>query len=159
MDEIWKSIPEYEGIYEVSSFGRVKRVLATRGATAGRILCSATSHGYYSIRLSKNDVQKTYFIHQLVLSAFCGPSNLNCNHKNGNRKDNRIENLEYVAQQENRLHSLYVLKEKRSIDASIARQMRDAAAQGMSRRELQKQFGVTKYVVDDLLCGRTWKHA
>ena len=157
--EIWKPIPGYEGVYEISSMGRIKRVLATRGGTPGRILANAPSHGYLSIRLSKNDVQKTFFIHQLVLLAFIGPSDLNCNHKNGDRKDNRIENLEYATQKANRLHSLYTLKETRTINASIARQIRDSAALGESRASIRRRLGLPKYILEDVLCGRTWKHA
>ena len=73
--EIWKDIRDYEGIYEISNFGRVKR--------EKKILKSSkNSMGYYLVSLSKNGKSKTYSIHRLVAETFIpNPSNL----KNKNR--------------------------------------------------------------------------
>ena len=157
--EIWKEIPGYEGFYEVSDLGRVKRIGRSRGTRPGWILAPAKSHGYRSVRLSKNDVQQTHFIHRLVLATFLGENFGNANHINGDRADNRLCNLEGVNQTANRNHSLYVLKEKRRIDASIARQIRDAAANGSTRSNLRQDFGLPRHVIDDVLGGRCWKLA
>ena len=107
-DEIWKDILGYEGVYKVSSLGRVKTV-AHRALTRNRwkecyitikekILKSRLSPGGYSmIMLSSKGNRRMYTVHSLVAKAFIpNPSHLPCvNHKNSVRHDNRVENLEW----------------------------------------------------------------
>jgi hypothetical protein len=110
--EIWKSIPGYEGLYSVSNMGRIKS--HERIDPAGRCLPESikkpSTHrtGYLNIDLFKNGrrTRRIYGIHRLVLLAFVGQSKLKCNHKNCNKADNRLENLEYVTQKENIRHAL-----------------------------------------------------
>jgi len=107
--ERWAAIPGYEGWYEVSSLGRVKRVLGSHGTFAGRILClQRQRNGYVAVPLSKEGVYHTCKIHRLVAAAFLTPKieGLQVNHINGNKKDNRLDNLEYVTQEENHRHAL-----------------------------------------------------
>jgi hypothetical protein len=109
--EIWKDIKDYEGLYQVSSLGRVKSLeRKTLGKYGGikkeRILKSNKNNGgYLRLDLCKNGVQKNCKIHQLVAIAFlnhtpCGHK-LVVNHKNFNKLDNRLENLEIITQREN----------------------------------------------------------
>lgn len=94
--EIWKDIRDYEGIYEISNFGRVKR--------EKKILKSSkNSMGYYLVSLSKNGKSKTYSIHRLVAETFIpNPSNFSCvNHKDENKENNKLDNLEWCTYQYN----------------------------------------------------------
>ncbi len=104
--EIWKDIPGYEGLYQVSNMGNVysvrnKKRLATSQRTAYSIVC-----------LSKDGKQKCFGVHQLVALAFLpNPKNKpQVNHINCNRHDNRAENLEWVTRDENLAH--YIKSEK-----------------------------------------------
>ena len=110
--EIFKDVPNYEGIYKVSNFGNVKSVSRTIKNNKGFylskeiILKSAKSkNNYYSVVLRKENVSKTYRIHVLVAMAFLDfkPNKFECviDHKNGVRTDNRLENLQIVTQRIN----------------------------------------------------------
>ena len=113
IQEIWKDIPNYEGYYQVSNLGNVKslsRIVKNGWGTrtvCGKILKNLvnTTKGYLVVRLSKIGLVKTKQIHQLVAEAFLNHSQkghkLVVNHKNFNRQDNRLENLEIVTQREN----------------------------------------------------------
>jgi hypothetical protein len=99
--EIWKDIPKYEGYYQISNFGRVKSLKRKYRLKEKILKLVNDSKGYFQIYLCKDNKNKFMFIHRLVLLAFVGKSNLECNHKNFIRSDNRLENLEYVTAKEN----------------------------------------------------------
>lgn len=111
---IWKPVVGYEGLYEISNTGLLKRLTRTfklknRNCTYhGSIHKPAkTKLGYFMAKLSKNDVCKHVFIHRIVAEAFIGPSNgLFINHKNGIKTDNRVENLEWCTKKENSIHAI-----------------------------------------------------
>jgi hypothetical protein len=97
--EVWKSIPNYEGLYEVSSLGRVKSL------KKNKCLNPFISTRYFRVGLSKNGIQKTKRVHSLVSEAFlnhvpCGMK-LVIDHINGDKHDNRVDNLQIVSQREN----------------------------------------------------------
>ncbi len=102
--EIWRDVPNYEGMYKVSNLGRVKS-LKRKGVTQDKVLTPALSGGYLSVSFTKNDVRKTMFNHRLVAYAFLNhkPSGMDLvvNHINLDKTDNRLENLEIVSSREN----------------------------------------------------------
>ena len=88
VEEVWKDVPDYEGIYQVSNFGRVK---------SKRKILKAINGEYLKVGLSKNGVQKTLTIHRLVAQAFIDNRNdYNfVNHKDENKHNNNSNNLEW----------------------------------------------------------------
>lgn len=113
MEEIWKDIPDYEGLYQVSNLGRVKSLpkewVAGYGAINkhnGKILkLQVDKDGYNLVKLHKNNIGKTKKVHQLVAISFlnhkpCGLK-LVIDHINDNPSDNRVENLQIVTQRFN----------------------------------------------------------
>lgn len=99
-DEQWKDIEEYEGTFQISSFGNIKRTKSPSGKLVNKLLkFRKNKNGYITISLWKNGKKKTYKIHRLVADAFIEGKNKEKNvvhHKNYNRSDNKIDNLEWV---------------------------------------------------------------
>lgn len=125
MNEIWKDIKGYEGLYQISNLGRVRsvsRYVYHNQFCPQKIISLAIKrNGYVSVGLRNNNIRKYYSVHRLVAEAFIpNPENkLEVNHKNGIKTDNRVENLEWVTHSENQCHSYKVLN--RQISGSYAK--------------------------------------
>ena len=107
MNETWKPISGYEGLYEVSNLGNVRSL--KRANTNGRVLKQGwRPNGYLIVSLSKNNRQKTKLTHRLVAEAFIpNPNRLSeVNHKDGNKENNCVDNLEWVTRMDNVKHSI-----------------------------------------------------
>ena len=102
MEEIWKDIEGYKGMYMVSSLGRVKTLIG-RYKNVTILKESIKNNGYCSITLYKNKKPHHYWVHRLVAQAFIpNPNNYPVvNHKDENPKNNCVENLEWCTQEYN----------------------------------------------------------
>lgn len=119
MQEIWKEIKGYEGYFEVSNLGNFRskdRVIKYKSTGIrlypGKTLKTETIvEGYQRIVLMKQAIRKRYMCHRLVAKTFIpNPDNKPfVNHINGDKSDNRVENLEWVTQSENKQYSHIVL--------------------------------------------------
>ena len=94
--EIWKDIPEYEGLYQASNLGNI-RSIARKHTKGGILRYSIGSSGYKQLTLCKNGKPKTYMIHRLIAKTFLTNDNnlKEINHKDENKLNNCLENLEY----------------------------------------------------------------
>ena len=92
--EIWKDIPEYEGKYQASSFGRIRSIASSKIMSSNR-----SDSDYIVVNLYKNKKRKTFLVHRLIAKTFIpNPNNLPIvNHKNENKQDNRVCNLEWCS--------------------------------------------------------------
>lgn len=119
MEEIWKDVVGYEGLYLVSNMGRVKSMHSRNTHRAHRsdgILSPLnTGTGYHKVLLSNGTVKQAK-VHRIVAAAFIdNPENKpQINHKNGIRTDNRVENLEWATNSENSKHSYAVLNHSKA---------------------------------------------
>lgn len=106
LKEIWKDILGYEGLYQVSTLGRVKSLNYNRSGKERIMKPVLYGNGYYIVKLCKNGKQKRFSVHRLVAEAFLYkiPKGLVVNHLNQEKTDNRLENLEIVTQKENVNH-------------------------------------------------------
>ena len=106
-NEIWKDIKGFEGLYQVSNLGRVKsleRIDARGHRLKEKILKPRANHkGYYQVGLCKNSKVRFYFVHRLVWLVFNGqiPENMQVNHINEIKTDNRPVNLNLMTPKEN----------------------------------------------------------
>lgn len=106
--EVWRPVRGFEGFYEVSNYGRVRRVCAGVATWPGRILRPFIhTKGCVRVSLSVNCVVVRKYVHVLVADAFLGecPPGLEVNHKNTIKTDNRPENLEYITHRQNTTHA------------------------------------------------------
>ena len=103
MKEIWKDIAGYEGVYQISSYGRVKslaRRLRNGYSIRSRFMrCSLRPrHKTLKVNLSRDNTAKTFDVHLLVLRAFAGDaeSGYVAHHVDGDKMNNHLDNLEWV---------------------------------------------------------------
>lgn len=106
-DEEWRDIQGYEGQYRISSKGRVFSVKRNK-----MLKPCDNGHGYLFVNLYMNSKPKQSKVHRLVAMAFiANPENKRqINHKDGNKRNNAMENLEWSTNSENGIHRYRVLK-------------------------------------------------
>lgn len=119
-EEVWKDIPGYEGLYQVSNLGRVKSLPRTarcmrngkeaQRAVPGKILAAQLNYNgdHLYVTLSKEGKVRNCYVHTLVLTAFVGPrpDDMECLHGDGDPTNNRVENLRWGTGSQNRLDSV-----------------------------------------------------
>jgi len=168
-DEQWEDIPGYEGRYQVSSLGQVKRLIDMRRWKAGGLLRPQKLNGrYLMVSLSRDGSNKKLLVHRLVMLAFVGrcPDGMNVNHKNGIKTDNQLGNLEYCTYKENSQHAVLVLKRHIGIANRLSKLNDDKVREirylyhstKTSYRRLARQFGVGTTAIQQIIERKTWKH-
>lgn len=101
-NEVWKDIPDYEGLYQVSNLGRIKSLNFNKTGKE-KIMKPRTGNRYYMIALWKNGIRKDYLLHRIVAETFI-PNTENkpfINHKDENCFNNSINNLMWCTHKEN----------------------------------------------------------
>ena len=109
--ERWEQIPNYEGWYDISDWGNVRRMMPGKSTFIGKILTiNVGSSGYPRVNLWKNAKKHQFKTHCLVAHAFLGPrpEGKQINHIDGDKTNNYYKNLEYVTHSENRLHAFRI---------------------------------------------------
>jgi hypothetical protein len=106
--EIYKDIPNYQGLYQASNWGNIKSLIDKYGHKKEYILRPSSNCYYYHVILCKNGKQKTHRIHRLILETFVGPCppGMECRHLDCNSKNNRLDNLLWGTRSDNRKDSI-----------------------------------------------------
>jgi hypothetical protein len=110
MEEIWKPVPGYEGKYEVSNMGRVWSLARiTSLGKRGGLFCRFVDNGkgYKAVGLHKEGENRKFYIHRIVVEAHFGPipEGMEVNHKDGDKSNNRLDNLELLSHSQNLKHA------------------------------------------------------
>ena len=162
LGEIWRPVVRWEGYYEVSNFGRVRRVLPGNGTRSGRILTPIRlSNGYVHVSLSRDNQHHAHSVHRLVLGAFRGSDSRPVNHVNGLKADNRLSNLEYVTPSQNTAHAyrtglLRIYKGRNHYAKLTPEAVRAIRVAPGLHREIAKMYGIGRRTVGDIKAGRRW---
>lgn len=166
----WRDIPGYEGFYQVSNTGLVRRIKSAKGTHVGKILVRGISAAGYPYHiLCVNAKGKNWRVHQLVMLAFVGvaPAGMEINHKSGIKTDNRLENLEYVTHQENITHTIELkgcaVQGTKNHNAKLnderVREIRRLYSSGlMPIYKLAPIYGVSRTVIWSVVHHLKWKH-
>lgn len=159
MERVWKDIPGFEGLYQVSTLGEVKSLprVATRRQRNGtlvsqpireRILKSSVNRrGYLHVVLRRDGKSLTYEVHTLVAAAFMGPRpfvDSQIRHMDGNPLNNNVDNLRYGTRSENQL-DLYTYRGwHHRLTTEDVLEIRRKLEEGVTGRDLAKEYGVTE---------------
>lgn len=175
MREEWRPVVGYEGYYEVSNMGRVRSItidavyrrngLEYTRKRRGRILKQQNaSNGYLQVHLSKDGEHKIYRVRRIVANAFIdNPDNLpEVNHKDENKKNNRVANLEWCTHSYNNSYgSAPSFGEKNgmarltSVDVAEIRRRRKS---GEILRTIAEDYGISLHHVSNIARGVRWKY-
>lgn len=161
--EIWKDIQGYESLYQVSNLGNVfsKR---KKKMVKGCVM----KDGYHDVLLC-SDKQRHFKRHRLVAIAFIpNPQNKETvNHKDGNKANNCVSNLEWSTYLENNLHSINILGNKpggrneghplNKLDSTIAKRIRDMHSKGVNIDDISIEFGIHREHARKIINGVYWK--
>ncbi len=169
MNEIWRSILNFENLYEISNFGRIRRIQPSRRLKAKRILKPIIQNGYAHITLCKDNKKIRKQIHRLVLEAFVSlcPKNMECNHKNGIKDDNRLDNLEWCTKSQNIFHMYNKLgiKLNQGVNNGMSKlkekdifKIRESYRLGDTPQKISNKFGVSSKTIRNVINKQTWKH-
>lgn len=166
--EIWKDIKGYEGKYQISSYGRVK-TLKRRYVPEDKItkLGVDKNSGYQYTALSEGgSVFKTHRIHQLVGNTFLmedySKQGLQINHKDGNKSNNKLDNLELVTAKENLHHAFNTGLNKKYNNVILsfekAEEIREKYAKGgVIMKTLGEEYGVHRGTIGAIINNKIWK--
>lgn len=175
--ERWLPVVGWEGVYEVSDAGRVKRVAVGMGSRPGRVRAERPHTSGYHVCVLYRDNDRTgkiKYIHRLLAEAFIGPPTAErryINHKNGVKADNRVENLEWVTASENSTHLYRVLGYKlprfrcageksphAKLTSAAVLDIRRRKRAGESLTTLATAFGVHKSAISKVVRRESWAH-
>lgn len=175
MKEEWKAVIGYAGWYLISNRGRVMRTNTGKGAIPGRILKHhLTRKGYHVVKLFKGSrsTAKTITVHRLVAAAFIGvrPDFHEVNHKDANKDNNTVGNLEYLTTRENILHAIengcHFMPDNSGssngmakLNEGVVRALRLEGPRTYSEiKIIAERLNVSGTTVRNALIGKTWAH-
>lgn len=171
----WRPIKGFEGFYEVSSDGLVRgldryvpgRISGTKRFARGKILTAVEDgYGYPFVVLNMNGTKKTKKVHQLVAETFIGrEKGKQVNHKDGNKQNNCVGNLEYMTAKENTWHSIEVLGNRRDCEnhwhskitqKQVDKMRRMYATGEYTQNQLSKIFGIHRGQISKIVNYKSW---
>jgi hypothetical protein len=164
--EIWRDIHKYEGLYQASDLGRLKSSNYRNTKKAGILTQGNASCGYLNIGFNKNSIHYTLTVHRLIAITFIDnvENKPQVNHINGNKKDNRLKNLEWTTCAENSTHSYKIgLSNGRKGVCHhnmklTEKEVLEIRASDLSQVELSKKYFVNQTQISRIKTRQQWSH-
>lgn len=156
MTEVWRPVVGFEGLYEVSDLGRVRRERILRPGLAGK--------GYLHVCLCKNGVRHDRYVHVLVAEAFIGPRppGSEVRHRDGVKTNCAATNLHYGTPAENnadkKVHGTHFVGEEHHNAVLTEAEVREIRSAVASDYRLGLAYGVASATVRDVRLRKTWRH-
>lgn len=169
--EIWLPIEGYEGYYEASSFGNIRSLdrlvvhsTGTRRVYKGTKLVPGLSNEYLNVQLSKGGKQISIGVHILICNTFYdNPENKKTvNHKDGNKLNNREDNLEFATSSEQHIHAHRTgLKgmNSRALNINQAKEIKSLISAGVKAKDISSKYNISVRTVFNIKSGFTWNKA
>lgn len=167
MDEIWKDVIGFEGRYKISNS---LKLVSINGRVKGEAIMKPTigNSGYYVFKLRWINKKKDYRLHRLIAEHFI-PNPLNLpfvNHKDGDKLNCSISNLEWVSEAENVQHAIRtgLLNTKgenhchHKVSEKDVIEMKQLYLSGITQKQIALQYGVSRRQAGDIINGINWKH-
>jgi len=164
MKEEWRPLFD---VYEISNLGVVRRRKTVRRYRAGLVIAtrirtksSGKSCGYEDLRLHKDGSHRSYFVHVLVAEAFLGkkPKGMCVNHIDGNKANNKVDNLEYVTLSDNVQKAMINGQfKKRRLSYELADEIRKQCTNSEAIKIAAKKFSVRTVYIHRILRGEIWQ--
>lgn len=166
--EIWKSIPSYEGKYEISSHGNIRRapwVNCFGSVSHGYLRKPYVRRGYKVIGLNFCGKRKKYHVHILVAKVFIGdrPHGMEIRHLDGNKLNNHISNLQYGTPKENGEDRVKHNHSPRGVRNGFSKlsnndvlEIRRLRAEGYCRKFVADMFGINVDYVSEITANKRW---
>lgn len=171
--EQWRDIPGFEGWYQVSNHGRVKRIASYKTRKGKNTLKPYPNRkGYLVVRLYVGGNSFDFAVHDLVIRTFTGPrpAGTTINHCNGVKTDNTPDNLEYLTPAQHKEHTVNILGKNALPDNTgerngmaklnevAVREIRQLYESGKSVTKIGEMFGVSRRQVKGVVNKTSWKH-
>lgn len=159
---MWKSIPNYEGLYEISDCGEVMSLNYRKKNIRHPLSIFSNRKGYRMVNLAKEGNTKSYRINRLMAAAFLGMdlnSDLTVDHKDEDKSNDTLSNLQILSRGDNMRKSSLGSKSKRAkIDEDIAKAIKQDINLGLRLKDIAENRDVSYTTVVDIKRGRTWSH-
>ena len=152
--EIWKSIPEYEGLYYASNMGRIKK------HDGNKIMRQNFSRGYLILGLTYYGQRKTLRVHRLIALTFKNVNNiknLEVNHINGIKSDNRDTNLEWIKHSENSKHMYVSGNTIKKLTPVIVKEIKELLKNNtMFQKDIAKKYNISCSTICEINKNKKW---
>ena len=175
--EIWRDVKGYENEYSVSNSGKIKskvRIYNYNNLSVQRdkqiLNPSFDINGYFVVGLCKNGFMRTIKVHRIVAIGFLqNPNNLpEVNHIDGDKSNNKVENLEWSTSRDNKLHAfrLGLMVARKGSDCNLAKLTENDILEirkisintTLTQREIAEKYGITQQQISKIIRRQRWAH-
>ena len=181
IEEEWKDIKNYEGLYKISNMGTIYKYPHSTVYISGEersyeekiLRPSISDNGYKKVILNKDKIKRNFNLHRLIAEHFIpNPDNKpEVNHIDGNKLNNNLSNLEWVTTSENALHAVdigyreisgytkyKVAQNVRKFNKEEIENIKQLHTDGVSKAKIAKQFGCHYSTIDNIIKGVTYSN-